>query len=317
MNATTKLQVCACLLALLACPSAATAEEGYWKLAGGAQFLNPRVPPQGPSTRSGGGWAATYSVEEGKVGYKVVSTFNPQNQVTIVMEGSWAPPPSAIYPGEVIPVRARAAVLEARGKGIGGGDPVVQCRVAAATVKDGRSMPIGELVPLFVGPNRGGARGMAGAFKEFVNTTEVLGKKGGNFASIREVYLVYIVGHGQAHSEQVQVAYRYEWVNGAVPRVELGKIWRVKDEGWEGVWTRRGSSNVFDGVWTKGSQKLTAVLTITITGEVVTVDRTQSSNGDVCTYSGTIAADGRSVAGMVRSYGGGGSLTRWSAVIER
>lgn len=317
MNATTKLQVFACLLALPACLPAASAEEGYWKLAGGVQFLNPRVPPQGPSTRSGNGWNATYSVAEGKIGYKLVSTFNPQNVVTIVMEGSWAPPPSAIYPGEVIPVRARAAVLEARGKGVGGGDPSVQCHIFSATVKDGRSVPGGALVNLFVGPNRGSARGMAGAYKEYANTTEFFGQKGGNFASAREIYLLYMVGHGQAHSEAVQAAYRYQWVNGAVPRVELGKTWRVKDEGWEGVWTRRGSSNVFDAVWTKGSQKLTGVLTITIIGEVVTVDRTQSSNGDICTYSGTIAADGRSVAGTVRSYGGGGSLTRWSAVIER
>jgi hypothetical protein len=159
---------------------------------------------------------------------------------------------------------------------------------------------------------------MAGVYKDFANTTEYFGQKGAHFGAVREIYLVFLVAQGLGGTaEAVTAAYRYQWVNAPAqpPATSLGRVWKVRDEAWAGIWTRRGTSNVFDAVWTKGSLRLTGLLSITISGAKVTVERTQSSDGNPCTYTGTLSADGKSVSGMVKCYGGGGSLTRWAADI--
>jgi len=95
----------------------------------------------------------------------------------------------------------------------------------------------------------------------------------------------------------------------------LGSVWHQSENGWSGVWTRRGASNVFDGVWTKAGESLVVkgVLTITLTGAGnVTIRRQDTSQNAVVDYTGTIGPNG-SVTGTGRI--GGNSYT-WSATIR-
>ncbi|MBN2981603.1 MULTISPECIES: hypothetical protein [Cohnella] len=89
--------------------------------------------------------------------------------------------------------------------------------------------------------------------------------------------------------------------------------WREQEDGWTGVWRRLGNSNIFDARWTMpGAQDITAVLTINIFDSNVQVLRRNSSDGNDCNYTGTIAADGRTVTGTYLCTRGGGS---WRATI--
>lgn len=77
----------------------------------------------------------------------------------------------------------------------------------------------------------------------------------------------------------------------------LGTRWRGSDGGWNGIWTRRGNSNVFDAVWTKDGQQFTAVLTISIDGNRVNVRRRNATLGGDCELNGTLGEDGVTVTG--------------------
>lgn len=96
---------------------------------------------------------------------------------------------------------------------------------------------------------------------------------------------------------------------------DLGSEWDEQEGSWRGVWRRRGNSNIFDARWTMpGAQPITAVLTMYQYGNFVFILRQNSSDGNNCAYTGTIAADGRTVSGTYRCNQGGGS---WSATIRR
>jgi hypothetical protein len=94
----------------------------------------------------------------------------------------------------------------------------------------------------------------------------------------------------------------------------LGMIWDETEEGWTAVWTRRGSSNIFDVKSTKGGAVLTAVHLININQNLVTVTRTNTSDGNDCEMQGTIGSDGTSVTGTYRCKSGG--PYNWSAKIR-
>jgi hypothetical protein len=99
------------------------------------------------------------------------------------------------------------------------------------------------------------------------------------------------------------------------PQDRLGRRWNEQEGGWRGVWTRRGNSNVFDARWTQpGQRDITAVLTITLQGNNIRVQRTNSSDGNNCNYRGTLGSDGRTVTGQYTCDQGGGG---WSATIVR
>ncbi|HEX4951040.1 MAG TPA: DUF3011 domain-containing protein [Blastocatellia bacterium] len=91
--------------------------------------------------------------------------------------------------------------------------------------------------------------------------------------------------------------------------------WDETEAGYTGVWTRRGNSNVFDAVWTRDRQQVTAVLTITNQGNRVFVKRTSSSDGYLCEYEGTVAADGVTVTGTMRCPGNSTTFP-WQATID-
>ncbi len=95
----------------------------------------------------------------------------------------------------------------------------------------------------------------------------------------------------------------------------LGTQWTESELGWSGTWVRRGSSNTFDATWTAGSSRVTAVLTMTLNGNNVSIGRQDTSSTLTCNYTGTIS--GTSVSGTytcANGVGAGGPFT-WSATI--
>jgi hypothetical protein len=101
----------------------------------------------------------------------------------------------------------------------------------------------------------------------------------------------------------------------ASPADALGRLWQESESGWQGVWTRRGTSNVFDAVWADGSARATAELTITISGNQVTVKRRNKTDSGTCDYVGTLAADGVTVTGTYSCSWAPGPFD-WSATIQ-
>jgi hypothetical protein len=73
--------------------------------------------------------------------------------------------------------------------------------------------------------------------------------------------------------------------------------------GWTAVWTRRGNTNTWDGIWKNGSRTETTVMEGGFQGNQATFKRTSSSDGNLCEYTGTIAADGRTVSGTQKCAG--------------
>lgn len=71
----------------------------------------------------------------------------------------------------------------------------------------------------------------------------------------------------------------------------------VSAEGWNSVWVQRGSSGLWDAVWTRGGDQVSTVMEGSIRGAQVTMRRISSSDGALCEYRGTIGGDGRSVSG--------------------
>jgi hypothetical protein len=94
----------------------------------------------------------------------------------------------------------------------------------------------------------------------------------------------------------------------------LGTRWDESEEGWRATWTRRGNSNVFDVQSRKGDMSLTAVHTINISGNRVSVSRTYASDGNNCEMQGTINPDGVTVNGTYSCRSGG--PYSWSAKIN-
>jgi hypothetical protein len=78
----------------------------------------------------------------------------------------------------------------------------------------------------------------------------------------------------------------------------LGKTWDDTESGYKMTWTRQGETNVFDVTGSvKGKDDFTPKQTITITGSIVTVERTEASDKNTCTFKGTIQNDGITVIG--------------------
>jgi hypothetical protein len=72
----------------------------------------------------------------------------------------------------------------------------------------------------------------------------------------------------------------------------------VNADGWTSVWRQRGNSGVWDAVWVNGNQRVTTVMQGTVRGDQIDLRRTTSSDGAMCSYRGTVAADRRSVSGV-------------------
>jgi hypothetical protein len=85
----------------------------------------------------------------------------------------------------------------------------------------------------------------------------------------------------------------------------LGVRWDERENGFSGVWTRRGTSDVFDAVWDVNGRQVTAVLTMTWTGsDTVSIYRKDTSDSLEVDYTATIGKDGSVTgSGKVRSTG--------------
>jgi len=75
----------------------------------------------------------------------------------------------------------------------------------------------------------------------------------------------------------------------------LGTQWSVNEAAGPAAWTRRGNDGVFAGSFAGGS--ITAGIAISRSGNSVVAKRTNSSDGNDCTYSGLIDASGKNVSG--------------------
>ena len=95
----------------------------------------------------------------------------------------------------------------------------------------------------------------------------------------------------------------------------LGSMWQESENGWSGVWTRRGTSGVFDAVWTLNGRQVTAVLTMTRTGaDTVSIYRMDTSDSLEVDYTATIGGDGSVTgSGKVRSTG---FTYNWTARVQ-
>jgi len=91
----------------------------------------------------------------------------------------------------------------------------------------------------------------------------------------------------------------------------LGRVWRIREVSgatvYEGVWTRRGTSNTFEGVWPSAGVKDTLTL------ESVNGDQVVFSRPGTGRYTGTLSPDGRRITSGTMSWAPG---YQWTATIE-
>jgi hypothetical protein len=99
----------------------------------------------------------------------------------------------------------------------------------------------------------------------------------------------------------------------APPADALGRVWDETEGAWKAVWTRRGDTNVFDTAYAHpDGRKVTTVNFVTISGNNITINRTVSSDGALCTYTGILA--GATVSGTAACPGHG--AFQWQATIR-
>jgi hypothetical protein len=98
------------------------------------------------------------------------------------------------------------------------------------------------------------------------------------------------------------------------PPDALGHVWEeTEGGGWKAVWTRRGDTNVFDAAYAHpDGRKTTTVNSVTISGNIIAVKRTASSDGHLCTYTGILLE--AKVSGTYACDGPGTS--QWQATIR-
>jgi hypothetical protein len=77
----------------------------------------------------------------------------------------------------------------------------------------------------------------------------------------------------------------------------LGRVWNDIESGLNMTWVRRGDSNVFDVSGIAGGNTFTAEQAIEIRGNKVYINRYKASDGNTCTFEGTIQSDGVTVIG--------------------
>ncbi|MBL8206255.1 MAG: hypothetical protein JNM09_18610 [Blastocatellia bacterium] len=77
----------------------------------------------------------------------------------------------------------------------------------------------------------------------------------------------------------------------------------MTEGGYNGVWTRRGNSNEYEAVWTRGRQQINGVLSITTQGNRIYIKRLQSTDNQLCEYEGIVSADGVTINGTYRCSG--------------
>ena len=106
------------------------------------------------------------------------------------------------------------------------------------------------------------------------------------------------------------------------PRVpygdRLGDAWEMEEAAcWRGIWTRRGSTNVWDAYWIHPrGERARAVLRIESRGRDVVVTRSHA-NGYTCRYDGSISGDWWEIEGTYRCSWEPATVMPWRAQIIR
>ncbi|BFT73127.1 hypothetical protein [Paenibacillus sp. P36] len=77
----------------------------------------------------------------------------------------------------------------------------------------------------------------------------------------------------------------------------LGTRWVQEVESGNVIWIRRPGTSIFDATWKWIGDPFKAVMTVTRTGNKVTIERTHASDSNNCILTGTISDDGKTVAG--------------------
>jgi len=94
----------------------------------------------------------------------------------------------------------------------------------------------------------------------------------------------------------------------------LGIRWFEQESSFSSVWVRRGHSDVFDAQQNPGGPL--TVNTVTYSRGKVYVERTESSDGNLCSYEGSVGPDGKSISGTYHSSNGRvPGLWTWKATI--
>jgi hypothetical protein len=92
---------------------------------------------------------------------------------------------------------------------------------------------------------------------------------------------------------------------------DLGHVWRIRERSgstvYEGVWTRRGSSDTFDGDWPSAGVKGTLTLE-SVSGNKVVFFRPGSGR-----YTGTLSPDHQRITGGTMDWAPG---YQWTAMID-
>jgi|GEM_PF-5716979 len=96
----------------------------------------------------------------------------------------------------------------------------------------------------------------------------------------------------------------------------LGAQWQVSEQGWTGLWVRRGDSNTFDARWNMpGQPEIRGVLDMRLDDRNVRIDRTDVYTNQHCEYRGEISRDWRTAQGWLSC--NNGPRVDWSANIYR
>jgi len=82
----------------------------------------------------------------------------------------------------------------------------------------------------------------------------------------------------------------------------LGARWIEEEGGLPSTWTRRGTSSVFDAIYP--TIRVTTVNTVTVSGSKVYITRTSGSDGNLCSYDGTVDPDGETITGTYKCLNG-------------
>jgi hypothetical protein len=90
----------------------------------------------------------------------------------------------------------------------------------------------------------------------------------------------------------------------------LGIRWNEEESGFSSTWTRRGTGDVFDASYP--AARVTTVNTVTASGSKVYIIRTNGSDGNVCSYEGTVGPDGRTITGTYTCLNGSAT---WKATV--
>jgi|GEM_PF-4134266 len=89
----------------------------------------------------------------------------------------------------------------------------------------------------------------------------------------------------------------------------LGSSWKVVAGCWPGIYTRRGSSNIFDAEMKQvNGDRYTATVVVSINGNQVTATQTDTGGGKCYLRNGLLDSDGRTITGTYECHPIGGSV---------